>query len=190
VQEDYVNKAVAALIILFLVTLACGRGTPEVHEEVVWRCPPLPEAFEESDLVGIWHSRYDSESTDTITLREDGTYQQVYCQKDGYSYESPWNRWYLENRPSGGLYLHLEGMHYCLSTDEVCKREEGGGGDWSYYDRCEGRLIWTMDKEVILAVTGDKGFRYPGIESVPRGVILWHMRGDVDSADNFFILQE
>lgn len=177
------------LLLLFLITLACRQSSPAIREGASWRCPSLPEKFKEADLVGTWHSRYNSVSNDTIILQADGTYKQVYRRTNGYSYESSWNRWHLEQTPEGGAYLHLKGMHYCLSIDEVCKREGGGGGDWPYYDPCVGHSI-RMDDEVILALTGDEGFRYPGVESVPRGIILWHMKSDADSADNFFILEE
>jgi len=180
----------AVLLTLSLTILGCSRAKLEANEETEWQCPPLSEEFGESSLIGSWHSRYNSASNDTIILRADGTYKQVYRQtNDSYTYESPWNRWFLEYRPGGGAYLHLEGMHYCLSIEGVCKREEGGGGDWLYYDPCVGHPV-RMEDEVILAVTGDDGFRYPGIESVPRSIILWHMRSDADNADNFFILQE
>ena len=165
-------------------------SVPETSKED-WRCSPLPETFQESDLVGTWQARYFPRAvTDTLTLREDGTYQQVY-QDDlaNYYYTSPWNRWYAEHRPSGGLYLHLEGMRYCLGTNEVCRRQGGGGGSHPYYDFCEDRSIRNMGNEVILAVTG----RFEGIpwaESPPRGILLQHMRFNPAGIDNFFILQE
>lgn len=183
------HRTFVVLLFLFLIPLACMQSTSEAHKEIGWRCPPLPETFEESDLIGTWYSRYNSLSNDTITLQADGTYKQVYRETNGYTFESPLNRWYLEHRPDGGTYLHLVKMHYCLSIEEVCKREEGGGGNWPYYDSCVDHSI-KMVNEVILAVTGDEGFRYPGIQSVPRGIILWHMKSDADNADKFFILQD
>ena len=178
-------------LIVFLIISACARSTREVQQEEEWRCPSVPETFEKTDLIGIWQSRYHTGSvTDTLILRGDGTYQQIYDnQLADYYYTSPWNEWYVEYRSSGGLYLHLEGMRYCLSTTETCMREGGGGGDWPYYDSCEGRTIWTMDNEVILAITGVGESRYPGVESVPRGILLWHMRSSA-YGDNVFILQE
>jgi hypothetical protein len=193
-------KKTVFVLVIVLLSVACGVVIPEPvkedtpkpirEEKVEWRCRPLPETFQESDLVGTWQSRHGDWATDTITLRENGTYQQTYySQPDSYYYESPWNRWWVEYRPSGGLYLHLEEMRYCLFTDEVCKREGGGGGDWPYYDPCEDRSIRTMGNEVILTVRGTEGFRYPGIGSVPRGIMLWYMRTSVDTTDHFFVLQ-
>jgi hypothetical protein len=155
-----------------------------------WKCPPLSETLTEPALIGTWQSRHGSWATDTIILREDGTYKQVYySQPNDYYYESTWNEWWLEHRASGGLYLHLDGMRYCLSTDEVCRKEGGGGGNWTYYDRCEGRSI-PMDGQVILTITGVEGIRFPGIDLAPGGIVLWYLRSDPDTTDDFFLLQE
>ena len=168
-------------------------STPEASQEEDWRCSPLPETFQESDLVGTWQSRYyPGVVTDTLILREDGTYRQIYDnERTGEHHTSPWYRWYVEHRPSGGLYLHLGGMRYCLGTNEVCRRQAGGGGDGPYYEPCEDRLIWDMGNEVILTVRGSEESRLPGTESAPRGILLWHARFSSDVwPDHFFILQE
>ena len=168
-------------------------SVPETGQEEDWRCSPLPETFQESDLIGTWQSRYyPGVVTDTLILREDGTYQQIYDNdRTGDHYTSSWNRWYVEYRSSGGLYLHLEGMRYCLGTNEVCRRQGGGGGSHPYYDPCEGRSIRNMGSEVILTVRGSEGSRLPGTESAPRGILLWHMRFSSGVwPDDFFILQQ
>jgi hypothetical protein len=100
------RKFGAAIFFILMIT-SCWRG-----------CIPgrgldkPPSTSKESDLVGTWQTKYPGERIDTITLRADGTYKQVYRQPDGYTYESPWNRWYLEYRDSGWIYVHLEGMRY------------------------------------------------------------------------------
>jgi hypothetical protein len=114
--------AIAALVLALLS--ACVRVKSEGRELGL-----LPEGFEESDLVGTWQALYDGDArtTDTIILREDGTYQQIYHRyTDNYRLETPWQRWYVETRPSGKLYVHLEGMHYCILTEDVCALERGG----------------------------------------------------------------
>jgi len=172
---------------------ACGflglEAQPGAREEARWRCPSLPSSFQQSDLVGTWQSQYFPRSvTDTLILREDGTFRQI-LENDlaSFYYTSPWNEWYLERRSAGGLLVHLRGMRYCLSTDEICRRPEGGGGEWHYYDPCEDRSL-TMGNEVILAVIGGQDLRYPGIEVIPRGILLQHMRASIYSSDVFFIL--
>jgi hypothetical protein len=148
-------------------------------------CPPLPEEFRESDLYGMWSAEYGA-ATDVIEIREDGTYRQMYTRhSDGYAFENSWNQWWLESRVSSGLYLHLEGMRRCDSSDETCYDLSGGGGDWAYWDFCEDRLV-TMPNEVTVMVTGVPD----GHPSAPRGIWLWHMAFSRESGAYHFVLQE
>jgi hypothetical protein len=74
--------------------------------------------LESTELVGVWKTTYQDfgpfeiSGTETITLKADGTYQQVY--KDGlYVYKSPWYQWWLEK----GRIIHLEhGRFYLYGT--------------------------------------------------------------------------
>jgi len=184
------ESILAAALVLGLLT-GCASSTPE-EEPGGWKCEPLPIGFDELDLVGTWRSVYYPRLvTDTLILREDGTYRQIYENNStGRHIETPWNRWYVEYGPNGGAYLHLVGMHYCLSTGERCAHP--GGGDWPYYDRCQTRLVSNMGWEVILIIEGSEGFRSPDprSESVPRGFFLSHLRSNPEAPDNFFILEE
>lgn len=183
------RKIIVTLIIV-LSSVACMITTPKLTNEGTWRCRPLPETFQESDLIGTWQVTHEAAvSSDTIILRKDGTYKQIYQKSSGYRYESPWHPWRVEHRPSGGLYLHLEGMRYCHLTDEVCESPEGGGGDRLFYDFCEDRVL-EMRGEVILAVEGTEGSRIPALKSAPRGIALMHMKVESDRGSNFFILKE
>jgi hypothetical protein len=185
-MKDFPSRAfcVTMLLLLLLVTSACTQPEPRIQDE--WRCPPLPETFKEEDLVGTWRSDY-IHGTETLTLREDGTYQQQVHFPD-YEYSGAWEKWYLEERPSGGVHLHLEGMHYCLGTGSICRA--GGGGGELYYDPCEGRSFRFTGNEVILAVHGTVGLELAGIRSAPRGIVLHQMRFHYESTDHFFVLQE
>lgn len=177
------------LVIMLMIVLGCAPGASGTNVEH-WYCPPVPESFGETDLIGTWQARYFPGSvTDTLILREDGTYRQVFEDDLAGYYCTRLGKWYLEHRASGGLYLHLEGMLYRLEIDEPCDKESGGGGNWHYYDPCERQAV-RMGGEVILAVTGLGDFRYPGIVTVPRGILLWHMRTEPEASDEFFILQE
>jgi hypothetical protein len=176
------------LTITVLLVLACGIAAPKSTKEIEWRCGSLPETFQESNLIGIWQvARKIGVSSERIILREDGTYKQVYEKPNGSRYESPWNAWWIEHRPSGGIYVHLEGMRYCNSTDEECARPEGGGGEWLFYDFCEDRVL-RMREEVILAVARDEPHSLLGTAS--RGIILMHMKPDPDRGNNWFTLEE
>ncbi len=164
------SRAITVLSAVLLVMSACVLCARRTREEGVWRCPPLPATFQESDLIGTWQAEYGA-ATDTLILREDGTYKQVYTRHTGGpSFESSWNRWWLERRASGGLYLHLEGMRRCDFTNELCYQEGGGGGDVTYWDFCESRSV-RMPGEVVIMVTGvpERG------GYAPRGIWLWHM---------------
>jgi hypothetical protein len=81
--------------------------------------PPLP-TFQDSDLVGTWETRYAGPpggDLDTLTLREDGTFRQVYenyILRD-YVYETQWEEWWVERFPDGRVRVHLEGARYYAS---------------------------------------------------------------------------
>jgi len=166
--------------------LTCILNTPAPQREPqAWNCPPLPETFQESDLIGTWQAKYGA-ATDTLILKGDGTYKQTYVRhSDGYSFESLPKRWWLERRKSGGLYLHLEGMRRCDETDELCRKWDGGGDDFSYWDFCEDRYV-RMPNEVVIMVTGVP----QGEKPAPRGIWLWHMTSSPASGSFHFTLQE
>jgi len=169
---------------LLFITMSVLR--PPQPPPGVWRCSPLPETFQKSHLVGVWRANYGG-STDILIIRADGTYKQIYfcegCNEmEGYYFESSWNRWWLEQRPSGGLYLHLEGMRRCDNLDGQCIRGNGGW-DFLYLDFCENRPGVEMPGEVILMVTGT------GNRPAPRGIELWHMAVSVESGASYFELE-
>ena len=100
--------------------------------------------IESSDLVGTWKADYDRYFTgnnwscygrvtgvETITLRADGVYQQVYNDGQGYVYTSPWNRWYF-----GGRTLRLEGgRFYPLGIEDA---ERLANGQLYYHSNDDG----------------------------------------------------
>jgi hypothetical protein len=171
----------AAILSAFLITSCCQGCIPGSGFD------KPPSTLKEFDLVGTWQAKYGVERIDTITLREDGTYKQVYRQPDGYFYESPWNRWYLEYRPSGWIYVHLEGMRYY--KEEVELAESGGrwpttmpkvGGEpMLFYDPGEDRDIEMLDKVIL---------RVAGLDSVPRGIVLAHLLAFPDTSGSIFTL--
>lgn len=180
------RAGVVAAIVLVLMS-ACVQAKSEGRE-----LGHLPDSYQEADLVGTWQALYGGEArtTDTIVMREDGTYQQIYHRvTDSFRIETPWQRWYVETRPSGKLYIHLEGMHYCILTHDVCVLEKGGGGGRLLWDPGEGRNI-KMNEEIILLVSGVEDFRHPRTDSAPQGIMLVHMKYERDRGVQFYILQE
>jgi len=134
-------------------------------------CPALPITFKEIDLVGTWEASYSLYDQDTLILKEDGTYKQIFDNPAGsYCYESDWQKWWVEPRESGFIRLHLNGMRRCDGPTSICERE-GGGIDpqflWSI-DYCENEVI-EMPDEVVLIVTGSK-------DNPLRGIILRQTR--------------
>lgn len=156
-----------SLIFLCLSASACTGSTSgeDVHP---------PTTFKESDLIGTWQASYG----DAVTLRVDGTYQQVFQDADGYRYESPWNKWWVEYRSSGWIYVHLEDMRYYASTRELGER--GGRGEF-FWDWAENRTFEMID-EVIL--------RVESLPLAPRGIGLVHMKTDADNANVIFTLAD
>ncbi len=67
-----------------------------------------------ADLAGTWATHYYSKGeTDTLILRPDGKFQQVYRDTgSGYSFETGWNDWWLEPLEDAGVRLHLKGARF------------------------------------------------------------------------------
>lgn len=145
-----------------------------------------PETFQEAHLVGTWVARYGGNATDTLIIREDGTYKQIFDDPiPGYQYESDWQKWGIEYKESGIPYLHMEGMRKCDGISARCRREGGGGDDILWFDFCEHRVI-PMRGEVILLVVGvPERFTQP-----TRGILLRQLSADPDSVGGTFRLQE
>jgi len=190
---DKVNKRALSSTIMALFSIlwiaACTTTGPDPTELVRWLCRSPPEGFKESDLVGTWQATYTAAgTTEELILRVDKTFRQLYQRSDGYHYESPWRQWWIEHKPSGGIYVHLEGMRYCRLTAEVCAMPGGGGGEWLFHDVCEDRLI-RMRNEVVLAVVGTTGSRHPGVVGAPKGIALMHMLPSSDTTTSYFVLE-
>lgn len=111
---------IVAMMVLFWISLvACGGvdvGNPF-------------KTFTPSELVGTWradyagveysgtYSRIKLTGVETLTLRADGTYQQIYNDGKGYLYISPWNKWRLDSKES---FLYLEsGRAYYLGIEDA-----------------------------------------------------------------------
>lgn len=96
------------------------------------------KTFTLSEHVGIWRADYmgvqcfDIKLTgvETLTLRANGTYQQVYDDGKGYVYRSPWNRWHLKSK-EGILYLE-SGRMYSLGIEEAEQRANARGALCTY----------------------------------------------------------
>lgn len=179
------KKGTIALSVVALTTLLSLMGcticrmsfTETVNRERAGRCQPPPESFQESDLVGTWVAKY-AYGTDTLILKEDGTYKQTYVNpQTGDNYESDWQEWWLEYRESSIPNLHLKRM----KPDGISKSPNS-----LWHDFCEDRAV-KVRGEVILLVIGARASR---VESSPRGIELWHLKPNADTFSRPFFLQE
>lgn len=148
-------------------------------------CVLPPQPFKDSDVVGTWVAQTVT-FTDTIILREDYTYTQMYSNRaTGDKFEIQAQKWWIEYRGIGRPYLHLEGMHKCDDLNQ-CRQQGGGGGNRLWYDFCEGRVI-KMPDEVILIVLGLP----EGRKSKAKWTIeLYHLMPDPDSSPTYFVPQQ
>ncbi len=157
-------------LLILLVLLLCSCLPMEklqndgYHTQKEWRCDPLPNAFEETDLVGTWQANPNgSASIDKLVVREDHKYKQEFINNNtGYKFESGWNEWWIEEKISGGKYIHFEGMQNCIFK-ETCSLPQ----EKDFFDYCENSWV-TMEKEFVLAIVGDS--------QALRGFRLRHMR--------------
>jgi hypothetical protein len=158
-----------------MITLACGSagsttGSPNIY------LPPT--TFAEADLVGTWQAEYSGGAEiDTLTINADGTFQQVFRTNQGDYYESPWNKWWVEKRPSGCIYLHLEGMRYYAADNEKAE-DMARGNPASLIELCEMRVL-KVTTELVLTVVGDP--------APSRGILLAQMKPDADTSDEYFL---
>ena len=137
-----------------------------------------PPTFTDADLVGLWEVVYGGTYNDSITFRSDGTFQQVFTTNYGYSYTSPWNKWQVERRPSGCIYIHLTGMRYYMSTVEKAEAMSRGI-TVPLLEPCEDKFL-IMSYDLILIVVN--------VSSLPRGIGLGQLRPDHDTNDKIFKL--
>ena len=185
------NKVAVALssAVIFIALISCGLYSHiGESDRDSGRCTSIlpPETFQESDLVGTWIAKYGRNITDTLVIRENGTYKQIYTNSiTDYYFESDWQKWRIEYRKSGIPHLHMQGMRKCDGISERCQREEGGGDDTLWFDYCEERLI-PMRGEVILLVIGvPERFAQPS-----RGILLRQLSVNSDTFAGTFQLQE
>jgi len=162
--------------LLFGCTITLPSNTsqdskPGIESAETQSCPALPSSFTEADLVGTWVASYSLNDTDTLILKDDHIYKQIYNDPDGgLRYESEWLEWEIEHRESGYVRIQLKGMRRAGELESIFNRD-GGGIDPELFraiDDCEGNLIEMPDEIVLIA----SGASYP----TPRGILLHQTR--------------
>jgi hypothetical protein len=169
------KKVVMLITLLAIVaTAASGCSGFSIKTETpspTINCPPLPEGFTESDLVGTWVSVYGDGDIETLVIMQNGTYKQTLkSSTPQYNFESVWEKYSIERKSSGYLWVHFKGMHRCDDVRSLCTRP-GGGLDpdgLGAIDYCE-EVGVKMTNEVVLVLSGDGN-------TAPKGIVLRQMR--------------
>lgn len=148
-----------------------------------------PPDLQSSDLEGLWLTHYTSRTTDTITIKADETFRQVFKNsRQNYVFDSGWNKWTLEKLQNGETRLHLQGGRFYLEgiplAEKNGRRNPGNpclGGDCSwglgpdpFYDPFSDELVEMVDKLVLVVLLDSRG-----------NLILHHIWS---SSDNGFLL--
>jgi hypothetical protein len=208
-QKHFLMKARTILAISSLLfAVACSSGgykvvgsydpTQQAFSGVVMPdnpdsgkgCPPLPETFKESDMVGIWgYFGIGPGGVMTITIQADGTYRQIYDYPyTGYHYEGDWRHWELERRENGTALIHFQDMPIC---GETCKPFFSG----VIVDSCEQyKRIPIKDNEVALILLGSPPPNDPKLSPdspviALRGIEMLDPALDPDSAGILYRLK-
>jgi hypothetical protein len=135
-------------LILLLVTSSCR--SPYSNP---------PKTVQNEDIAGTWESKYSERRHDTLVIRADGTFQQVYEDEtlDGYVFETPWNKWWVERYPDGRVRLHLQGARFYLEGTDIGELHAmSTPPPHSFYDPLSEELV-PMVGELILNVQGESG---------------------------------
>jgi hypothetical protein len=127
----------------------------------------------------VWQASYASggAAIDTITIKPDGTYQQEFATNFGYHYKGDWNKWWVEKRPSGCLYLHLDRMRYFVDGLEEAD-QMANGASVTLLEMCEDQVL-VISKEMVLTITS--------APHLPPGIRLLQLKSDADLSNNYFL---
>lgn len=165
-----------------------GQGSLE-STQGKWGCQIIPGGFNEQTVVGTWQANYGNDSVDQLVIRSDNRYKQVFHRSaDELSFETDWKNWWIEERKDGGILLHLEGMHICFFSTEMCLLPEGGGGDHNFINPCSLEVL-EMKNEGLLAIVSTENFSLPHLKNAPRSIALQQMQSEGALSSIYFLLQ-
>ncbi len=144
-----------------------------------------PQNFQESYLVGTWQAHYGVNRIDTLIIRSDGYYQQIYHEPNGYNYEGSWNKWYIEYGNKNKIYLHLEKMVFF-----PLGREWSQNGSQNLFSDIQ--PFYNPDEDTSVKMINEIILRIHRVEGrwAPRNIILVHMVTDPDMGGDYFVLQQ
>lgn len=160
---------VIVILFMWMSSVACAYTktfTPSLHVGT-WR----------ADYTGTENLDIKLTGVEILTLRADGTYQQIYDDGKGYVYTSPWSKWYLKSKER---ILYLEGGRlYPLGVKEAERRAKNPRGA----ALCTYLPYSSMDKNVEIDCTDAVLYILPE-PSVQGGLILAYPEvGDPDDPE-------
>jgi hypothetical protein len=143
------RRILSLILVLVMASISCVFSS---ENEAELPCSPPPENFSEDLIFGTWKATVLNE--DYLIIQPDGTYKQIVrIDYLDYSYESDWQRWWIEYSDIGRPYLHLEDYRPCVAVfDENCN--EAGFGDIGWYDFCEEKWAEAEDKGIVIIMGG------------------------------------
>lgn len=157
-------------IIIFLI--GCYVPIQRLGSES--ECLGPPKRFTEADLIGTWKN---SSHTDTLIIREDGTYKQIiyvdHVELPDLAYESDWQSWRLEYSDEGLPYIYLKGLNLCAAYPSLESCEHSAEKDYFWVDTCShnhNNEKARLEDEGVLMVVGS-----PAPSQPPRGIQLFIM---------------
>jgi hypothetical protein len=174
--------AIVGGVVLGLGVIACGLVQPSVAPTPARSTLKPPPTFHERDLFGRWEWQSVFGSTEVLTLTADGQFVQVYEEGDPAKRYETSGTWWVDLRPSGCVWVHLDGMRYFHGgrvLAEQGNRLPPDGMLLSFVEKCEGQTI-TMPDKVILSVTDRP--------QLPRGIGLLFPKSGRENTDASMLL--
>jgi hypothetical protein len=114
------------LIILALIGSACTSTISNPTSE-----------FLKKDIIATWEANYGKGITDTLVIRSDGTYKQLYEDLNtGYKFETEWNHWKIKRFSDGRVWLYLDGGRYYVSGERIGELDGKGDPCPEEYPNC------------------------------------------------------
>ncbi|MGB9589075.1 MAG: hypothetical protein ACPL7O_12925, partial [Armatimonadota bacterium] len=131
-----------------------------------------PSTPTKSDLAGVWRAKYLFGGTDTLVLRADGTFKQVFAQGE-YRFETPWNEWFVEQFLDGRVRVWLRGARYYCRGTEIAERD-----GMNPFDPAKPFAFWDPIGEELVTMPGQLALN---VQILPSGeTVLLHMLMSVD----------
>lgn len=152
-----------------------------------------PDDFQESDLIGTWEAHYDGNGTgiDRLVLREDGTFQQTYDSLEHHTYQTSWNKWYVEYSGGDLVFVYLEGARFYDEGRSVAEADGigcpaakcGVGVPYPFRDPVSKEFVEMAGKLVLIV-------RSPA--DAPSELVMKHMLLGVDDfrSGEFHLVEE